>query len=66
MAMGKCSDQTIEAGESAVAGIAALMEIKDNAEIKAALGLNSESRILLFGTEGATDPELYKEIVTGG
>jgi diaminopropionate ammonia-lyase len=42
------------------------MEIKDNAEIKAALGLNSESRILLFGTEGATDPELYKEIVTGG
>ena len=66
MAMGKCSDQTIEAGESAVAGIAALMEIKDKAEIKAALGLNSESRILLFGTEGATDPELYKEIVTGG
>jgi diaminopropionate ammonia-lyase len=66
MAMGIGDDPTIEAGESAVAGIAALMELKDNAELKASLGIDANSRILLFGTEGATDPEMYKEIVSGG
>lgn len=66
MAMGIGVDQGIEAGESAVAGVAALMELKDNTELKKALGINSQSRILLFGTEGATDPELYNEIVSGG
>lgn len=66
MAMGIGTDQGIEAGESAVAGIAALMELNENEELKATLGLDHNSRLLLFGTEGATDPELYKEIVSGG
>ncbi|MCC3859641.1 diaminopropionate ammonia-lyase [Pseudemcibacter aquimaris] len=63
IAMGVGGDHGVEAGESGVAGIAALMEIKDNDEMRAALGINTDSRILLFGTEGATDPELYKDIV---
>lgn len=63
MAMGVGEDHGIEAGESAVAGVAALMELKNNEEMRKALGIDQNSRILLFGTEGATDPELYKEIV---
>jgi diaminopropionate ammonia-lyase len=27
------------------------------------LGLSEDSRILVFGTEGATDPEVYQRIV---
>ncbi|MDG1996807.1 MAG: diaminopropionate ammonia-lyase [Emcibacteraceae bacterium] len=66
MAKGIGHDPKVEAGESAVAGIAALMELKDNPELKVALAIDTNSRILLFGTEGATDPEMYKEIINGG
>jgi diaminopropionate ammonia-lyase len=31
--------------------------------MRAALGLDASSRVLLFGTEGATDPALYEELV---
>ena len=53
----------IEAGESSVAGLAALIEITKSPEIAEKIGLNSESIILLFGTEGATDPEIYNSII---
>ncbi len=66
MALGVGTDPSIEAGESAVAGVAMLMELRDHPEIKSELGLDENSRVLLFGTEGATDPQLYDEIVSGG
>ena len=53
----------IEAGESSVAGLAALIEITENNEIAKKIGINSESVVLLFGTEGATDPEIYHSII---
>ena len=53
----------IEAGESSVAGLAALIEITENNEIAKKIGINSESIILLFGTEGATDPKIYHSII---
>ena len=56
----------IEAGESSVAGIAALIEITKNHEIAEKIGINSESVVLLFGTEGATDPEIYDSIIHAG
>jgi len=28
------------------------------------MGLNKESIVLLFGTEGATDPEIYRSIIS--
>jgi diaminopropionate ammonia-lyase len=31
--------------------------------MRATLGLDATSRVLLFGTEGATDPALYAELV---
>jgi hypothetical protein len=33
--------------------------------LRAALGLGADSRLLLFGTEGATDPEVYDRLVKG-
>jgi len=49
----------IVAGESAVAGlIGAILAGRDGA-----LGLGPGSRVLFFGTEGATDPELYARLV---
>ena len=50
-------------GESSVAGLAALIEITKSPEIAEKIGLNSDSIILLFGTEGATDPEIYNSII---
>jgi diaminopropionate ammonia-lyase len=56
----------IEAGESGVAGLAGLLLAANDAGSRAALGLDDGSRVLLFGTEGATDPELYARMVGDG
>jgi diaminopropionate ammonia-lyase len=53
----------IEAGESAVAGLAGLMKVSASAAARGALNLNQDSVVLLFGTEGATDPEAFEKIV---
>ncbi len=63
LASGVGDDPKIEAGESAVAGLALLMELKDNPAMTSALGIDENSRILLFGTEGATDQEIYDKII---
>jgi len=51
------------AGESAVAGLAGLLLAARDPFGRAALGLDEASRVLVFGTEGATDPELYARLV---
>ncbi|WP_157218600.1 diaminopropionate ammonia-lyase [Flavisphingomonas formosensis] len=51
------------AGESAVAGLAGLRALRDDAEARRLLGLGDDSVVLLFGTEGATDPDVYRAIV---
>lgn len=53
----------VVAGESAVAGMAALLLAANEPFARAALGLDDRSRVLLFGTEGATDPEVYQSLV---
>lgn len=65
MAKGLGDDPSIEAGECSVSGLAALIEAKSNAHIAEQLNLNKNSRVLIFGTEGATDPEIYEEIING-
>jgi diaminopropionate ammonia-lyase len=57
------NDQAIVAGESAVAGLAALMAAADHAEARSALGLDAHSQILIFGTESDTDPDLYVNLI---
>jgi diaminopropionate ammonia-lyase len=53
----------VVAGESAVAGMAALLLAAGEPFARAALGLDDTSRVLLFGTEGATDAEVYARLV---
>lgn len=55
----------IVAGESAVAGLAGLLGAAARPDLARALGLDASSRVLLFGSEGDTDPELYRRIVGG-
>jgi len=52
----------IVAGESAVAGLAALLLAARDPLSRAMLGLDADSRVLLFGTEGATDPEAWARL----
>lgn len=63
-AMQALAAQGIEAGESAVAGYIALAAAWADPAAREALGLGPESRVLVFGTEGATDPELYKQMLS--
>ena len=63
LADGTADDPPVVAGESAVAGLAAALIAVGQPALAEALGLGSHSRVLVFGTEGATDPELYREIV---
>lgn len=63
LADGVDGDPPIVAGESAVAGLAAVLRARSEAALSETLGLDGDSRVLVFGTEGATDPELYREIV---
>ena len=58
------NDPKIESGESSVAGLAGLIEAMKDQKVSETMGLNQESVILLFGTEGATDPEIYNSIIT--
>jgi diaminopropionate ammonia-lyase len=55
--------ERIVAGESGVVGLAGCLLAAADPAARAALGLTDTSRILLFGTEGATDAALYEKIV---
>jgi diaminopropionate ammonia-lyase len=56
-------DPAIVAGESAVAGLAGLLGAIARPALAQALALDASSRVLLFGSEGDTDPALYEQIV---
>jgi diaminopropionate ammonia-lyase len=56
-------DPPITAGESGVAGLAALLLTASRPDLRSAIGLDSNSRVLVFGTEGATDPDVYAALI---
>jgi diaminopropionate ammonia-lyase len=65
----------IVAGETGAAGLGGLLEILcrgssgqqegQREEVRRALGVNRESRVLLFNSEGATDPDAYRKLMGG-
>ncbi len=57
------NDPSIIAGESAVAGLAAVIAGASQDDLRAKLGLNEMSRVLLIGSEGATDVEIYEQLM---
>lgn len=62
-------DQQITSGESGAAGFAgfiALMTDLRFSELKEKLKLSSETRVLFYSTEGATDPENFQKIIQKG
>jgi diaminopropionate ammonia-lyase len=58
-------DKALRIGESGVAGLAGLIAASGDQSMRAALGLDANSRVLLIGTEGATDPDLYEKLLNG-
>ena len=56
----------IVSGDSGAAGVAGLCGAADDPALRAAIGLNADSRVLLFNTEGATDPARYASLVGSG
>ncbi len=63
LAGGFAGQGPIVAGESGVAGLAGFLEAMSQSDISRGLGLGADSRVLVFGTEGATDPVIYERIV---
>ena len=57
------NDPKIVSGETGSTGLGLLLAAQDNAQIWSELGLNAQSRVLLIGSEGDTDPTIYKEVV---
>jgi len=56
-------DPAIVAGETGGAGLGALLAARDYPEIGATLNLDAGSRVLLLGSEGDTDPAIYRRVV---
>ena len=65
----------IVSGETGAAGLGGLLELLcrgspgqqegQREEVRRALGVNRESRVLLFNSEGATDPDAYRKLMGG-
>jgi len=61
-------DDRVISGESGAVTLGLLINLLKRPELeplKKDLDINSDSRILLFSTEGDTDPEMYRKIVWG-
>ena len=63
LAAGNRFDPPIVSGESGAAGLAGLMRLMGNAHLAREVGLDRRSTVLLINTEGATAPEIYRELV---
>ena len=62
-------DPAVCSGESGAVGmgvVSAIMEDDGYKDLREALELGRDSRVLMFSTEGDTDPDKYREIVWGG
>ena len=60
------NDTKIESGESGASALAALIGLCEQNKyntFKEKIGLNKTSTVLLFNTEGATDPDNYRSVV---
>ena len=56
-------DAAVVAGETGGVGLAALLAAQEQPVLRRALALDDDSRVLLLGSEGDTDPLIYREVV---
>ena len=62
-------DAPVTSGESGAApfgALAAVMTMDEYKNLRNDIGLDASSKVLLFSTEGDTDPDRYKNIVWKG
>lgn len=62
-------DPAVTSGESGAVGmgvISSIMTEPEYADFREQLGLDKNSQVLMFSTEGDTDPDRYREIVWNG
>ena len=53
----------IVSGESGASAFGTFLELMEVPQYRAQLGIQGDSRILFFSTEGDTDPESYQKII---
>ena len=58
-------ETSIEAGECSATGVVAMFAMTKDAKIKELAGLDDQSHVMILGTEGATDAEIYSQIMQG-
>jgi diaminopropionate ammonia-lyase len=63
LAEGVDGDPRIVGGEAGVGGLAGLLSVAVYPALRATLGLGVDSRVLVVGSEGDTDPDLYRKLV---
>ena len=54
-----------DCGAATLAGLEALATDGECEDLRGAVGLGTKTRVLLVATEGASDPEGYRRIVSG-
>ncbi len=60
------NDAQIFAGESGAAGLGGLTALvyeESLEDVRKKIGLNRQSRVLVFNTEGVTDPDIFEELI---
>ena len=65
-AMCLLADAGVESGESGASGLAGLLALREAPELaepRSRFGIGPESHVLIFSTEGATDPEAYAAVI---
>jgi diaminopropionate ammonia-lyase len=55
-------DPPIVSGETGATGLAALLAAREHPGLRELLEIDAASRVLLLGSEGDTDPEIYRRI----
>lgn len=63
LAAGNGRDLKVVGGEAGVGGLAGLIAAATDREARNALLLDASSKVLIIGSEGATDPVLYEKLV---
>lgn len=58
-------DPPVELGETGVAAIAGVLATAANDEARQALQLDADSRVVAIGCEGVTDPDIYRNLLSG-
>jgi len=63
LAAGVDGDPPMVGGESGVAGLGGLITVARDTDARNALGLDKNSRVMVVGSEGATDEAVYESVV---